>query len=208
MDKRPRVQQACAGCKFSKLRCSGEQPCDTCQKRGEECIFGSVASLAASGTPVVAPRKRGPPPGLARSLREENAVLKEQISRLEAGVVSQGPRAADYVSPRDALILHSRPESGALGFCNAPVMYYAPNLTKKVRMYPTRALSPAHHCSSSCRNSSSPNGSFPQTFSLHLSVYCVSQRKVLPAWFLPRCFRRSLGTSPRSSMKWRRSCPS
>lgn len=34
-----RVQTACRFCRYSKLKCSGTEPCDRCRKRSQECIY-------------------------------------------------------------------------------------------------------------------------------------------------------------------------
>lgn len=131
MDKRVRVTQACDACRASKLKCSGRNPCDVCEKRGEECTF------AGSGLQI-APRKRGPPPGLVRSLREENAALKARVAALESSARVPPPAqtgSGTDLSLRasgDSPALHKRPDAGVLAFCDSTVMYYPPPLTEKV----------------------------------------------------------------------------
>ena len=37
---RGRVTQACEACKFRKVKCSGDCPCERCTGRGLQCIYG------------------------------------------------------------------------------------------------------------------------------------------------------------------------
>lgn len=118
-DKRPRVIQACEACRASKLKCSGELPCQGCELRGLDCAYASTS--------------RGLPAGLVDSLREENAALKARVAALEAAARVPAPGGSAELSLRSidtpAIDLTS---SGVLGFCNATVMYHPPPLEDKV----------------------------------------------------------------------------
>lgn len=36
---RRRVRNACQGCKASKIKCDGEQPCVNCLRKGKPCEY-------------------------------------------------------------------------------------------------------------------------------------------------------------------------
>lgn len=52
-----RVQTACRFCRYSKLKCSGTNPCDRCRKRSKECIY-DITPEQVSGTPRPVKRAR------------------------------------------------------------------------------------------------------------------------------------------------------
>lgn len=58
-DKRARVQQACEPCRARRLKCTGQLPCNSCEARGDECVFDAHPNKGGKkrGLPQVCARR-------------------------------------------------------------------------------------------------------------------------------------------------------
>lgn len=72
-ERRLRVARACSHCRAAKSKCSGEEPCASCVKRGLTCDF-----------PTELPKRRGPLPGF-RARRTDRVGWTEPAVEGDAG---------------------------------------------------------------------------------------------------------------------------
>lgn len=132
VEKRSKVSLACDACRASKLRCSGRVPCETCEKRGVECLF------TGAGLQVIQ-KKRGPPRGLWCSIKEENAALKARVAELEAAQLAAPPPQCPSSGCTDMLfcstglpVVQKRHDGAVFPIPDSSVMYHPPPLSDKV----------------------------------------------------------------------------
>ncbi|PWN33103.1 uncharacterized protein FA14DRAFT_192134 [Meira miltonrushii] len=64
--KRRRIQQACKACSFRRVKCNGENPCETCKKNEEECSYGQA-------------KKRGPAKGTTRGSIKKHGMQRDNF---------------------------------------------------------------------------------------------------------------------------------